>query len=336
MPSTATLAEAEQLVHRSGHSRVLVTDGGRVNGFLHAKDLLRVATSLSSDLLPAGLVRLGLWVRPDEPISEVLLRMRRARRHVAVVAGPTRRVGRWSGSSPWRTCWRPSWVTSATSATVRAPAPEGTVADADPGGELGPVVADAVRRAVAARAGSGHPGGARIVSVRRLSGGASRLSWMVGTDPGPGVVVQRERGGSAGANLPMEEQAGLLRAAHAAGVPVPEVLASGRDGEAGFVVLSVVEGESVPRRVLRSEELAPAREGLARRAGEVLARVQRVGPARAPGLPAGRPPGADAGARRRAGGAPPGLRDRAGGGWPGTGPAPVPTCWSTGTSAWAT
>ena len=86
VPSTATLAEAEQLVHRSGHSRVLVTDGGRVNGFLHAKDLLRVATSLSSDLLPAGLVRLGLWVRPDEPISEVLLRMRRARRHVAVVS----------------------------------------------------------------------------------------------------------------------------------------------------------------------------------------------------------------------------------------------------------
>jgi len=151
-----------------------------------------------------------------------------------------------------------------------------TVADDDPGRDLGPVVARAVRRAVAARAGADDPDGVRIVSVRRLSGGASRLSWMVGTDPGPAVVVQRERGGSAGANLPMEEQAGLLRAAHAAGVPVPEVLASGRDGEAGFVVLSVVEGESVPRRVLRSDELAPAREGLARRAGEVLARVHRV------------------------------------------------------------
>ncbi len=43
VPSTATLAEAEALVHDSGHSRVLVTDGGWRVGFLHAKDLLSVA-----------------------------------------------------------------------------------------------------------------------------------------------------------------------------------------------------------------------------------------------------------------------------------------------------
>ncbi|MCP4434311.1 MAG: HlyC/CorC family transporter [Actinomycetia bacterium] len=85
VPSTATLAEAEQLMVDSGHSRVLVTDGSRVNGFLHAKDLLNL-DGLPGELLPDGLVRLGLWVGPDESISEVLFRMRRARRHVAVVS----------------------------------------------------------------------------------------------------------------------------------------------------------------------------------------------------------------------------------------------------------
>ena len=85
VPATATIAEAERLMSESGHSRVLVTDEGRVNGFLHAKDLLGVPGN-SDDLLPTGLVRLALWVGPEAPVSEVLFSMRRNRRHVAVVA----------------------------------------------------------------------------------------------------------------------------------------------------------------------------------------------------------------------------------------------------------
>ncbi len=85
VPSTATISEAEQMVYESGHSRVLVTDDGRVNGFLHAKDLLDTPGA-PDDFLPRGLVRLALWVGPDEPIDEVLFKMRRNRRHVAVVA----------------------------------------------------------------------------------------------------------------------------------------------------------------------------------------------------------------------------------------------------------
>ncbi|MEZ5267677.1 MAG: CBS domain-containing protein [Microthrixaceae bacterium] len=40
VPATASIAEAEDLLARSGHSRVLVTDDGGVVGFLHVKDLL--------------------------------------------------------------------------------------------------------------------------------------------------------------------------------------------------------------------------------------------------------------------------------------------------------
>jgi CBS domain containing-hemolysin-like protein len=87
VPTTATVAEAEELVHRSGHSRVLVVGSSRddVVGFLHAKDLLRIPDERRGGLLPPGLVRVALRVRPDDRLSDLLPRMRRARRHVAVV-----------------------------------------------------------------------------------------------------------------------------------------------------------------------------------------------------------------------------------------------------------
>lgn len=88
VPTTATVAEAEALVHRSGHSRVLVVGSSAddVVGFLHAKDLLRIPDGSRHGLLPPGLVRVALRVRPDDRLSDLLPRMRRARRHVAVVS----------------------------------------------------------------------------------------------------------------------------------------------------------------------------------------------------------------------------------------------------------
>lgn len=86
VPHTATVTRAEQLVHRSGHSRVLVVGStGEVTGFLHAKDLIGLPEEQRRGLLPAGLVRVALRVDPEDRLQEVLPRMRRARRHVAVV-----------------------------------------------------------------------------------------------------------------------------------------------------------------------------------------------------------------------------------------------------------
>lgn len=100
VPTTATVAQAEELVHRSGHSRVLVVGASSddVVGFLHAKDLLRLPADDRDGLLPPGLVRVALRVRPDDRLGDLLPRMRRARRHVAVVsdgdaAGAGRVVG---------------------------------------------------------------------------------------------------------------------------------------------------------------------------------------------------------------------------------------------------
>jgi CBS domain containing-hemolysin-like protein len=87
VPHTATVAQAEELVHESGHSRVLVLGEGAddVTGFLHAKDLIAVPMEQRDGFLPPGIVRVALRVGPHDPLEDVLPRMRRARRHVAVV-----------------------------------------------------------------------------------------------------------------------------------------------------------------------------------------------------------------------------------------------------------
>ncbi|MEI7887157.1 MAG: hemolysin family protein [Actinomycetes bacterium] len=87
VPYTATVAQAEELVHRSGHSRVLVLGSvpDQVTGFLHAKDLIAVAPEKRNGLLPPGIVRVALSVKSEDRLEELMQKMRRTRRHVAVV-----------------------------------------------------------------------------------------------------------------------------------------------------------------------------------------------------------------------------------------------------------
>lgn len=95
IPHDATVGEAEHLMHVSGHSRVLVmgTRPDQVIGFLHAKDLINLTEADRGELLPPGLIRVALRVGPDEAIDDVMLKMRRARRHVAVVMDHRDMVG---------------------------------------------------------------------------------------------------------------------------------------------------------------------------------------------------------------------------------------------------
>lgn len=74
-------------------------------------------------------------------------------------------------------------------------------------------------------------------------------------------------------------EARLLRLAAAAGVPVPLVIA-GADGvgpdAAQVLITERVEGESIPRRILRSIDGHTAGEALAEQCGQVLARLHTV------------------------------------------------------------
>lgn len=95
VPHNATVGEAEKLVAESGHSRVLVMGAtpNQVVGFLHAKDLITLMDLDHDGPLPNSLIRSALWVGPAEALGDVLLRMRRVRRHVAVVIDSGHLVG---------------------------------------------------------------------------------------------------------------------------------------------------------------------------------------------------------------------------------------------------
>jgi aminoglycoside phosphotransferase (APT) family kinase protein len=73
-------------------------------------------------------------------------------------------------------------------------------------------------------------------------------------------------------------------------VPVPEVLVVGdQEAElgAGSLIMEFVEGETIPRRILRDESLAGTRLRLAADCGTVLAAIHRIPPAEVPDLPGG-------------------------------------------------
>jgi aminoglycoside phosphotransferase (APT) family kinase protein len=139
--------------------------------------------------------------------------------------------------------------------------------------------------------------GGRVHDLRRLSGGASRITSAFDLEvdgTGAGVrrslIVQTDRGDKAGgeARVPMERA--LLDAAMAAGVPVPSVVASGdgaHDGVgAAWLVVERLEGETIPRKILRDPEWGPARAALTDQCGRALAAIHTIDPDVIPGLPA--------------------------------------------------
>ena len=124
----------------------------------------------------------------------------------------------------------------------------------------------------------------RIGALRRLSGGASRETWSfdaVPADGGPslGLVLRRDPGADAGLGG-REAEFDLLRAAGPAGVPVPAArFMLGPDDQLGTgFVMDRIEGETIPRKILRDDTYAEARPRLARQCGEILARLHTLGP----------------------------------------------------------
>jgi aminoglycoside phosphotransferase (APT) family kinase protein len=138
--------------------------------------------------------------------------------------------------------------------------------------------------------------GARVSGLRRLAGGSSRQVWALDLELGEGAArrtlalalridptagrresVSSQSGGGFGAEFD------LLAAVHRNGVPVPRVWWSCKDaGLLGgpFYLMDRVEGETIPRRILRGEELAAAREKLPEQLGRTLARIHAVDVAR--------------------------------------------------------
>ena len=136
--------------------------------------------------------------------------------------------------------------------------------------------------------------GGTVSGLRRLSGGASRvtcafdLEAMAGGGPPRPLILQMDRGdGTQGARMGVERA--LLEAAGASGVPVPAVVATGDGTEDGlgvpWVVVERIAGETIPRRILRDAEWAPARRALTAQCGRALAAIHTIAPDTIAGLP---------------------------------------------------
>ncbi len=121
-----------------------------------------------------------------------------------------------------------------------------------------------------------------VEGLARLTGGANRETWAFTAVDDAGT--RRDlvlRGGAGTGGAPLAVEAAAITAAARAGVPVPDLVdvGTGDDGEglpAEYLVMGRVEGETIPRRLLRDEAYATARSGLARELGAVLARLHAV------------------------------------------------------------
>lgn len=130
-----------------------------------------------------------------------------------------------------------------------------------------------------------------IEGLRRLSGGASRETWsfdaVTAGGARHGLVLRRDPGAAVGLSDRSVEFA-LLAAAHDGGVGTPRVwfLLEADDGLGSGFVMERIDGETIPRRILRDDEYAAARPKLARQCGDQAARIHALDPAGLPALPA--------------------------------------------------
>ena len=149
---------------------------------------------------------------------------------------------------------------------------------------------EALASAVTARLRALWGGEAEVTGVRPLPGGASRECWdvRVRTNHGPGrhLVLLRDVSRARLPDKNVAVEAAAMTAARLAGVPVAEIYdyGTGALGPA-YLLMEHLDGETIPRRLLRDEAYAAVRPGLARRLGEVLARIHQVDPDSVPGLP---------------------------------------------------
>jgi aminoglycoside phosphotransferase (APT) family kinase protein len=153
------------------------------------------------------------------------------------------------------------------------------VADPDLSRQLAQLVSDAL-------------GPAEIVDLTRLTGGASRETWSFDAATADGervpLILQRDRGGSSQGGIRFAVEDPLLAAAARAGVPIPEVVV---DADACAVlgdarITRRVDGEALGPKIVRSDDLAPARRLLTRQMGAALAAIHTIEPDEAPGLKA--------------------------------------------------
>jgi aminoglycoside phosphotransferase (APT) family kinase protein len=120
-----------------------------------------------------------------------------------------------------------------------------------------------------------------LIACDRLSAGASRETYRLRArvEGSERLLVFRRQAGEGAPTrtegLSVFEEAALIERVRAAGVPAPEPLRTCVANPAG-VISAWVEGETLGARIARSPDFEKARGVLARRCGEILARIHAV------------------------------------------------------------
>jgi aminoglycoside phosphotransferase (APT) family kinase protein len=118
----------------------------------------------------------------------------------------------------------------------------------------------------------------------RLSGGASKETWSFDAiaDDGTrtGLILRRDAPGRDSEPGAVDREAAAITLAHAAGLPVPELLFAFGPGIAGLgtagMIMRRVDGETIARRILRDEQYEPARRVLVGQLGRFAARLHAL------------------------------------------------------------
>jgi aminoglycoside phosphotransferase (APT) family kinase protein len=136
------------------------------------------------------------------------------------------------------------------------------------------------------------PGATGVVGAAKLSGGASQETWsfdIVHPEGNIGAILRRAPqgyGAAPGRAAGLQAESKLMQLAYDAALPSPRVLHVLEPQEelgTGFV-MARVEGETIPRKILRNEQFAKARPKLARQLGKVLAGIHAIDLAQLPEL----------------------------------------------------
>ena len=123
--------------------------------------------------------------------------------------------------------------------------------------------------------------------LRRLPGGSSRQVWSVDAEiDGTAYPLVIRYDPTYGTDRTSLQSPGgflgefqILKAMHGHGVRVPEVFWGSQEPEllgGPFYLMRRIEGETIPRRILRSDELAEARQALPALLGRELARIHSL------------------------------------------------------------
>ena len=127
----------------------------------------------------------------------------------------------------------------------------------------------------------------RIEALQQMSGGASRQTFSFDAVMSDGavlpLVLRRDRSGSD----EVGKEPALLAAAAEAGVPVPKVVASGAERQplgAAFLIMERIEGETIPRKILRESSFIGARQRMAEQCGVILSSIHSIPPEQVPNL----------------------------------------------------